>query len=57
MPDVIDATEEDAARQALEDAGFTVRVVDEPVETPDEDGIVTEPGPRRRATPRRAARA
>ena len=40
VPSVIDE-EEDAARQALEDAGFTVRVVDEPADTPDGDGIVT----------------
>ena len=40
VPDVA-GQEEDAARQALQDAGFDVKVVDEPVDTPDEDGVVT----------------
>jgi beta-lactam-binding protein with PASTA domain len=44
VPGVIDATE-DEATQALEDAGFEVEVEDEPVETPDEDGIVLEQDP------------
>jgi serine/threonine-protein kinase len=44
VPDVA-GEEEDAARQALEDAGFDVQVVDEPVETPDEDGLVTAQDP------------
>ena len=52
VPDVVEE-ERDAARQALEDAGFTVRVVDEPVDTPDEDGFVTgqDPGPGEMAEP------
>jgi eukaryotic-like serine/threonine-protein kinase len=52
VPDVVEE-ERDAARQALEDAGFTVRVVDEPVETPDEDGFVTgqDPGAGETAEP------
>ena len=37
---MIDETEDDA-RKALEDAGFDVRVVDEPADTPDADGVVT----------------
>jgi serine/threonine-protein kinase len=44
VPGVIDATEEDAVA-ALEDAGFAVDVERTPVETPDEDGIVTEQDP------------
>jgi serine/threonine-protein kinase len=44
VPGVIDATEEDAV-QALEDAGFRVRVERTPVETPDEDGFVIEQDP------------
>ena len=49
---MIDETEDDA-RQALEDAGFDVRVVDEPADTPDADGIVTgqDPGAGDRPTP------
>jgi beta-lactam-binding protein with PASTA domain len=52
VPDVVEE-ERDAARQALEDAGFTVRVVDEPVDTPDEDGFVTgqDPGAGEMAEP------
>ncbi len=52
VPDVC-GQEEDAARQALEDAGFDVRVVDEPVDTPDEDGVVTaqDPGAGETAAP------
>ena len=44
VPGVIDATEEDAV-QALEEAGFEVEVERTPVETPDEDGLVTEQDP------------
>ena len=44
VPGVIDATEEDAV-EALQDAGFEVRVVDEPAETPEEDGIVRDQDP------------
>jgi serine/threonine-protein kinase len=44
VPGVIDATEDDAT-QALEDAGFQVEVERTPVETPDEDGIVTDQDP------------
>jgi serine/threonine-protein kinase len=44
VPDVA-GQEEDAARRALEDAGFDVQVVDEPVESPDEDGLVTAQDP------------
>jgi serine/threonine-protein kinase len=44
VPGVIDATEEDAV-QALEEAGFEVDVERAPVETPDEDGLVTEQDP------------
>jgi eukaryotic-like serine/threonine-protein kinase len=44
VPGVIDATEEDAV-QALKDAGFDVKVKRAPVETPDEDGVVTEQDP------------
>jgi eukaryotic-like serine/threonine-protein kinase len=39
VPDVIDATEEDAV-EALEDAGFEVNVDDTAAQTPEEDGIV-----------------
>jgi eukaryotic-like serine/threonine-protein kinase len=44
VPGVIDATEEDAV-QALEAAGFKVKLKRTPVETPDEDGLVTEQDP------------
>jgi serine/threonine-protein kinase len=44
VPGVIDATEEDAV-QALENAGFKVKIERTPVETPDEDGFVTEQDP------------
>ena len=44
VPGVIDATEEDAV-QALEDAGFDVKVEDGTAETPDEDGIVVAQDP------------
>jgi beta-lactam-binding protein with PASTA domain len=44
VPDVLDE-EEDAARAALRDAGFEVRVRREDVETPDEDGIVLDQDP------------
>jgi serine/threonine-protein kinase len=44
VPGVIDATEEEAT-QTLEDAGFEVDVERTPVETPDEDGFVTEQDP------------
>jgi eukaryotic-like serine/threonine-protein kinase len=44
VPGVIDATEEDAV-EALEDAGFDVRVEDGPAATPDEDGIVVAQDP------------
>jgi eukaryotic-like serine/threonine-protein kinase len=44
VPGVIDDNEDDAI-QALEDAGFEVNVEEEPVETPDEDGIVLEQDP------------
>jgi serine/threonine-protein kinase len=52
VPSVVDE-DEDAARQALEDAGFEVRVVDEPADTPDADGVVTgqDPGPGETAEP------
>ncbi len=40
VPDVVDQPEDDAVR-ALEDAGFKVRKIDEPADTPDQDGIVT----------------
>jgi eukaryotic-like serine/threonine-protein kinase len=52
VPDVA-GQEEDDAQRALEDAGFDVQVVDEPVETPDEDGIVTaqDPGADETAAP------
>jgi beta-lactam-binding protein with PASTA domain len=42
---VIDEEEDDAV-QAIEDAGFEVNVEEEPVETPDEDGIVLDQDPR-----------
>jgi eukaryotic-like serine/threonine-protein kinase len=44
VPDVLDE-EEDAARAALRDAGFEVRVRREDVETPDEHGIVLDQNP------------
>jgi eukaryotic-like serine/threonine-protein kinase len=44
VPGVIDATEDEAVK-ALEDAGFKVKVTDEPVTTPDEDGIVRDQDP------------
>jgi beta-lactam-binding protein with PASTA domain/predicted Ser/Thr protein kinase len=44
VPDVLDE-QEDAARAALRDAGFEVRVRREDVETPDEDGIVLDQNP------------
>jgi serine/threonine-protein kinase len=44
VPGVIDATEADAV-EALEAAGFEVDVERTPVETPDEDGFVTEQDP------------
>jgi serine/threonine-protein kinase len=49
VPDVIDLTAEEAAA-ALRDAGFTVRRVTEPVDSPDEDGVVLaqDPGPAER---------
>jgi serine/threonine-protein kinase len=52
VPDVAGQEEADA-EQALEDAGFDVRVVDEPVDTPDQDGIVTaqDPGAGETAAP------
>jgi len=40
VPDVVDQSEDDAVK-ALEDAGFKVRKIDEPADTPDQDGIVT----------------
>ncbi len=40
VPDVVDQPEDDAV-QALKDAGFKVRKIDEPADTPDQDGIVT----------------
>jgi beta-lactam-binding protein with PASTA domain len=40
VPDVVGQPEDDAV-QALEDAGFKVRTVDEPADTPDQDGLVT----------------
>jgi serine/threonine-protein kinase len=52
VPDVIELDEE-AARAELESAGFTVRVRDEPVDGPDEDGTVLDqtPGPGEEADP------
>jgi eukaryotic-like serine/threonine-protein kinase len=44
VPDVVDDTEDDA-RQALEDAGFEVRVRDRTTTNADEDGIVLEQNP------------
>jgi beta-lactam-binding protein with PASTA domain len=44
VPDVLDE-EENAARAALRDAGFEVRVRREDVETPDEHGIVLDQNP------------
>src|SRR5918994_1530403 len=52
VPGVVDE-DEDTARQALEDAGFEVRVIDEPADTPDADGVVTgqDPDPGETAEP------
>lgn len=44
VPDVVDR-ERDAARQALRDAGFEVRVREETVDTIDQDGVVVEQDP------------
>jgi len=44
VPDVVDQ-ERDAARQALSDAGFEVRVREETVETIDQDGVVIDQDP------------
>ena len=44
IPDVVDMTE-DEARTALEDAGFEVRVSDETVTDPTQNGIVLEQSP------------
>jgi len=44
VPDVVDLTEEEA-RAELEDAGFEVRVVEEDVTDPEQDGIVIEQNP------------
>ncbi len=44
VPDVI-GLDEDSARQELETAGFEVRVVDQPTETVEEDGIVLDQDP------------
>jgi eukaryotic-like serine/threonine-protein kinase len=44
VPDVVDLTEEEA-RAELEDAGFEVRVVEEDVTDPEQDGIVLEQNP------------
>jgi eukaryotic-like serine/threonine-protein kinase len=44
VPDVVDQ-ERDAARQALRDAGFEVRVREETVDTLDQDGIVIDQDP------------
>jgi eukaryotic-like serine/threonine-protein kinase len=44
VPDVLDQ-EQDAARAALRDAGFEVRVRREEVDTPDQDGIVLDQDP------------
>ncbi len=44
VPDVVDQ-ERDAARQALRDAGFEVRVREETVDTIDQDGIVIDQDP------------
>src|SRR5215207_9964070 len=44
VPDVVDQ-ERDAARQALRDAGFEVRVREETVDTLDQDGVVIDQDP------------
>ena len=44
IPDVVDLTEEEA-RAELEDAGFEVRVEDEEVTDPEQDGIVLDQNP------------
>jgi beta-lactam-binding protein with PASTA domain/predicted Ser/Thr protein kinase len=44
VPDVVGMTE-DEARTALEDAGFEVRVRDQEVTDPDEDGVVQDQAP------------
>jgi serine/threonine-protein kinase len=44
VPDVVDQTEDDA-RRMLEDAGFEVRVRDETVTEPADDGIVLDQSP------------
>jgi eukaryotic-like serine/threonine-protein kinase len=44
VPDVVDQ-ERDAARQALRDAGFEVRVREETVDTIDQDGVVIDQDP------------
>ena len=46
MPDVLELPEDDA-RSDLEDAGFQVRVSDQTVDDPAEDGVVQDqaPGP------------
>jgi serine/threonine-protein kinase len=44
VPDVVDQ-ERDAARQALRDAGFEVRVREDTVETIDQDGVVVDQDP------------
>jgi eukaryotic-like serine/threonine-protein kinase len=44
VPGVIDADEADAVK-TLEDAGFTVKVKEEPAQTPEEDGIVLDQAP------------
>ena len=44
VPDVVDLTEEEA-RAELEDAGFEVRVLEEDVTDPEQDGVVIEQNP------------
>jgi eukaryotic-like serine/threonine-protein kinase len=44
VPDVVDLTEEDAVA-ALEDAGFEVRVRDQPATSPDQEGVVLDQAP------------
>jgi eukaryotic-like serine/threonine-protein kinase len=44
IPDVVDMSE-DEATAALEDAGFEVRVRDQPVTSPDEEGVVLDQAP------------
>ena len=44
VPGVIDSTEAQAVR-ALEGAGFQVEIEEEPVDTPDDDGIVVDQDP------------